>query len=335
MINFQPNNKFAIIAINNIAVKDTIHDPIFLCSNFIASQKWDASLNEKWIEALGSLKINQISKASLYVACTKESNNPNIFDAENQELLYRVGKFHHAMLIVVPGAIRGTSIRLSGANVDGYVSIRHVETYRQPIWVPGTPVSVINEQTLRSIAILANQIETFEKACRGLRVKKALMCFLEGTFLEFADAKLHQYVRCIEGFILPEKGKTKKQFKSRTELFVGLGHHELMGELYNIRSCAEHLNNTLSVIHGKSEADRIKTLYRLCYCAESLAAYCLRRFFEHSQLWKYFDNDESIKEFWKLNDKQRQELWGESIDLQLIENTFDDSMISDINLRYY
>ena len=42
--------------------------------------------------------------------------------------------------------------------------------------------------------------------------------------------------RCIDGLILPDTGKTKQQFKSRTELFIGPRHHELMGDIYDLRS---------------------------------------------------------------------------------------------------
>ena len=57
--------------------------------------------------------------------------------------------------------------------------------------------------------------------------------------------RIHQYCRCIDGLILLVIGKTKQQFKSRTELFLGHGHHELMGALYDIRSHVEHLHENI------------------------------------------------------------------------------------------
>ena len=45
-----------------------------------------------------------------------------------------------------------------------------------------------------------------------------------------------------DGLILPDTGKTKQQFKSRTELFIGPSHHELMGDIYDVRSAVEHLH---------------------------------------------------------------------------------------------
>jgi hypothetical protein len=54
--------------------------------------------------------------------------------------------------------------------------------------------------------------------------------------------RLHQYCRCVDGLILSQPGSGLKQFKSRTELFIGPRDHELMGQLYAIRSDIEHLN---------------------------------------------------------------------------------------------
>jgi len=45
--------------------------------------------------------------------------------------------------------------------------------------------------------------------------------------------RVHQYSRCIDGLILPKIGQTRRQFKSKTELFIGPYHHDLMGEIYD------------------------------------------------------------------------------------------------------
>ena len=55
-------------------------------------------------------------------------------------------------------------------------------------------------------------------------------------------SRIHSDCRCIDGLILPDQGKTRQQFKSRTELFIGAEHHGLMSELYDIRSAVEHLH---------------------------------------------------------------------------------------------
>lgn len=59
------------------------------------------------------------------------------------------------------------------------------------------------------------------------------------TIADILD-RLHQYCRCIEGLILPKPGKTERQFKSRTELFIGSLHHDMIGEICDVRSAVEH-----------------------------------------------------------------------------------------------
>lgn len=68
--------------------------------------------------------------------------------------------------------------------------------------------------------------------------------------------RLHQYSRCIDGLILPNAGETKRQFKSRTELFIGPRHHDMMGEIYDIRSAVEHLHEN-RYLEGFDRATRL------------------------------------------------------------------------------
>src|SRR5258708_23732136 len=65
--------------------------------------------------------------------------------------------------------------------------------------------------------------------------------------------QIHQFSRCLEGLIFPKPGDSTKKFKSRTELFIGPKHHDLMGELYEIRSAAEHMNDHLFVVPSGRE----------------------------------------------------------------------------------
>src|SRR5690348_7141172 len=87
--------------------------------------------------------------------------------------------------------------------------------------------------------------------------------------------QVHQYCRCVEGFVLPPVGATARKFKSRTELFIGAEHHDLMGDLYDIRSAVEHLNEHLYVT-GAGREDRMDML-RKAAIIEALARHCLCR----------------------------------------------------------
>jgi hypothetical protein len=92
---------------------------------------------------------------------------------------------------------------------------------------------------IQTAAQLAGQIEAIAKAALAgghWRLFGTLQIYYEArTTFNILD-RLHQYCRCIDGLILPKAGETKRQFKSRTELFIGPRHHDLMGDMYDVRS---------------------------------------------------------------------------------------------------
>lgn len=68
------------------------------------------------------------------------------------------------------------------------------------------------------------------------RLFRTLALYVEARTISDNLERLHQYCRCIEGLILPRAGDTKRQFKSRTELFIGPRHHKLMDAMYEARN---------------------------------------------------------------------------------------------------
>ena len=60
--------------------------------------------------------------------------------------------------------------------------------------------------------------------------------YLEARTIRDNMERRHQYCRCIDGLIVPDIGKSRKQIKRRTEPFIGPRCQELMGETYDVRS---------------------------------------------------------------------------------------------------
>ena len=85
---------------------------------------------------------------------------------------------------------------------------------------------------------------------------RTLHIYLEARAAADILDRLHQYCRRIDGLILPNAGETKRQFKSRTELFIGPRHHDLMGDIYDIRSAVEHLHEN-RYLEGFDRATRL------------------------------------------------------------------------------
>jgi hypothetical protein len=81
-------------------------------------------------------------------------------------------------------------------------------------------------------AKIATQIATIETAVLAgghWRLFRILHLYLEAHTIEHNMDRLHQYCRCIDGLIVSKQGEARKQFNSRTELFIGPRHHDIMG----------------------------------------------------------------------------------------------------------
>jgi hypothetical protein len=142
--------------------------------------------------------------------------------------------------------------------------------------------------------------------------------------------RLHQYCRCIDGLIVSKQGEARKQFKSRTELFIGPLHHDMMGETYDVRSDVEHLheNKHLEVFDRTARLELVKKLEMMEYIARS----ALVRIALEPKLWPHFANTSALQAFWALDDQQRRALWGAAINPTDALAELDPRYISDTQL---
>lgn len=139
--------------------------------------------------------------------------------------------------------------------------------------------------------------------------------------------RVHQYSRCIDGLILPTPDKTTSQFKSKTELFIGPGHHDLMDGIYAIRSADEHLNETkyLEMFDREVRLDML----RKEMIVERIARTAIAKIFGTPDLWLHFANAMVLESFWKLDPADRQKLWGDPINPMVTIAGFDPAHIVD------
>jgi hypothetical protein len=139
--------------------------------------------------------------------------------------------------------------------------------------------------------------------------------------------RIRQYCRCIDGLILPDAGKTKQQFKSRTEVFIGSGHHGLMGELYDVRSAVEHLHEN-RYLEKFDRALRLD-LTKKEAIVEHITRTALARVIGDDALWPYFANTPALAKFWALAPAERQKIWENPIDPLTAIAGFDPQFIND------
>jgi hypothetical protein len=123
----------------------------------------------------------------------------------------------------------------------------------------------------------------------------------------------------LEGPILPEIGKTKVQFVSRSLTFV-TAHRDtpdVLGQIFDIRSKVEHLHNALDVLPGSTSEKEIM-LYERARQIDHLARFTISRILENDALREIFRTDASIADFWNKPDAERTTLWGTRLKLDAI-----------------
>jgi len=307
-------------------------------SGMIVPHFWvvpDATFNipPHWREWLGSIRAGELEQCNLFLLSKMVSSTPDILDAENQQLQRRVWNFYAGLLLANTFATAHKPVVLTGARRDGEIDIRQQQDLESPIPCLFRPYPPVLPDEIRQAAHLAQKLGDLgatPPTGGPWRLFRTLHIYTEaranGDILE----RLHQYSRCIDGLILPAAGKTKQQFKSRTELFIGSHHHDMMGEIYDVRSAVEHLHEN-RYLEGFDREIRLDLLKKEAV-AEHIARTALARIAGDSNLWPHFANTPALGTFWALPDTDRRRIWGDPINPLDALADFDPTHIPDGHL---
>ena len=283
-----------------------------------------------WRNWLGSTRTDQVENSNLFLVSKLASEMPGILDGENQSLQQRVQHFYAGLLLSVMFSPSHRPFMLTGARSDGAIDIRELSDLQLPVPQVVRPSPAIVADDIKMAAQLGQKLAAMapETVPGGLwRFVRTLHIYIEARTTRDLLDRIHQYCRCIDGLILPDIGKTRQQFKSRTELLVGPGHHELMGALYDIRSAVEHLheNRYLETFDRDTRLDLVKK--------EAFVEYIVRRALarisNQDRLWQHFGNVAALRKFWALSPVERLEIWGDPIDPLVSVGDFDPNNVSD------
>ena len=283
-----------------------------------------------WREWLGSVRVEEVEDCNLFLLSKIASMAPGVLDAESKSVQLRAWNFYVGLLLASAFSPQHRSVLLTGSRSDGEINIRQQQDLESP--VPGIirPYPAVVHGDLLKAARLGENLETMAvtaASCGRWRLFRTLHVYNEArTAGEIVD-RIHQYCRCIDGLILPAVGKTKQQFKSKTELFIGTGHHDLMGELYDVRSAVEHLheNRYLESFDRETRLDLAKKEAIVEYVARTTLA----RIIDNDTLWPHFSNTTALEKFWSLTSPERTEIWGDVFDPMSAIAGFDPQYIHD------
>jgi hypothetical protein len=308
----EDGEKYALVGLN---VKIDAHLP----QGKIASNLWvltgtTFNVPPHWQKWLGSIRAEEVESCNLFLLSKLASLLPNVLDAENQKLQQRVQNSYFGLLLASTFAPADRPVMLTGSWHDGEIDVRQQHDFDTPVPCIFRPYPPVLPDDIQLAAQLGEKLEALATAPLlggHWRLFSILDIYVKSRTSGDILDRLHQYCRCIDGLILPNAGETKRQFKSRTELFIGPRHHDLMGELYDIRSAVEHLHEN-RYLESFDRATRLDLVKREAI-AEHIARTALVRIIGDDTLWPHFANTETLGVFWTLKPDERQLIWGDPI----------------------
>jgi hypothetical protein len=321
------NEKFGIVVVSDAFVEN-LPKEVELSEDTWVTCSIPFEVDDNWRDWIGSIQSKRIEKSNLFIISKAPSNTPKVLDGENQRLQDKAYKVYFGLLLTDYFHTYDRPIQLTGSKWDIGIDVRSIGVMDSPYSVPGTPINRIDQMRLERSKQLADAIDSLPSKGRFSRFKKVIRSFYSGITSNLVEDRIHQFVRSIEGFINPNIGKTERQFKSRTELFVGPKHHQLMEELYRIRSAVEHLHDPLEGITGSDFKDKLIYLFKKAYEIEAVSRYCISRLLFNKKIWPFFEDDESLSNFWKKDINSRKSIWGATLDIEKISQSFNEELIS-------
>ena len=288
---------------------------------------------DTWRKWLGSIRADEVAGCNLFLVSKLASATPGVLDGENQALERRVGNFYVGLLLSAMFSPAHKPVMLTGARHDGEVGVRQHSNLDRPLPQVIRPYPPVMADDILWGAELGEKLGGMQAAIGPdghSRLFRTLHIYVQTRAMREPLDRIHQYCRCIEGLILPAIGKTRKQFKSRTELFIGPTHHELMGALYDVRSHVEHLHE-YRYLEPFDRDVRLDLMGKEAI-VEYIARAALVRIISNEALSPHFVNTAALKEFWSLSRDKRRKHWGNPIDPMMSISDFDPDHLHDGHL---
>jgi hypothetical protein len=281
---------------------------------------WLGMLNSIGSDILGSFNHDNLMNSNFLILATAPCAIPDQFNEQSHGLIDKVMAFFHAILLhkMIPLDEGGIIIR--GTNSTGKLdpqSLQHIPTYyRFEENLTADDPYDLDERMIRSAGTVAEGIHLIESQDRSFeRVKRGIAAWVRGAKEQVYYNRLHEFVRAIEALMRPAKSKTEKQFVERCKTFAEDSVETIARELFVLRSAVEHLNEAECELVNVSPPERKSRVLLRARQAELLAGQSYIRLLSNRQLLEKFCTDDSIDDFWKLRDSERQALWGNPINI--------------------
>lgn len=319
-------HNFACLSLKNVFCKYDGY-PIQLPAGLSVHVRPKAAIGTSWLgmlntidrDVLGSFNHDKMINSNFLIVAIAPSEIADQLSKQNKELICRTIQLFHAILMhKIP--FHEDGIVISGTNSSGKLdphSLQRIPTY---CWfdenLPVDDPHDIDERIIRSAGVVGEGIYFVESQHGSFeRVKRGIAAWVRAAKEQEYYNRLHEFVRAIEALLRPAKSKTEKQFAERCKMLAGDSSETIVRELFVLRSAVEHLNEAECELANISPSKRKSHVRLRARQAEFLAGQSYIRLLSNRQLLEKFRRDDSIDEFWKLPDVERQTIWGSPINI--------------------
>lgn len=313
---FQDKGKFAFLTFNNIYV-NLPAEAFRLSDGTWAMPGLPVPELGIWKEWVGSIRMERLGKANLVLFVEEPSDNPEILDHVHKRLGDDLSRLFY-LVHLRSGIEYESADLLCGSSEQGVPRIRQMSqlpTYYQSKGYTRAPIAeewLEGSISLRtgSLAMETNR-EEFRRVIRGLNTLSS------GLKEHTGQERLHQFVRSLEALILPDIGSTRTQFAHRCQTFTRASNdaRATLLEVFDMRSNTEHLHEWDKAVQKYPLDQREDVCWQRTRQIEHLAANTYSRLLRDAALREHFRTNDTIAAFWKMQDAQRQSLWGQPLDI--------------------
>jgi hypothetical protein len=315
-------SKFALIAIKNAYTDFTPSDNF---SHKLKDGTWILSkvpveIDKGWREWIGSLRYDSFLKSNLVFLTAEPSENPGILDAHHKRLGDRLSQLFNVLQL--QGVIEYQDSNLIiGSFYDKRSELRQMAKlpvfYRTKGYIP-PPVDVSKLENTVLMRKALEQIDKFDGAF--IRFIRGWNILMDGLQKNNGEGRIHQFVRSLEALILPNIGKTKRQFVHRCQTFA-VAHQEnnqILTEAFDLRSMSEHLNDWQTALSSYPEDQREDLALLRTRQMERLACFAYARILENRIARCHFESEIEMEAFWRMQENKRIQIWGNQLDLRSV-----------------
>jgi hypothetical protein len=323
LLGLNEGEKFALLAIKSVRSRIDSKGATVLTNGtrvFTGLRPvFDAQPN--WREWLGSLRVDRLRAANVVLIHSEPSSNPKILDDRHLLLKKHLTKVFNILRLALVIEYHGADMLL-GSFLCGEAQIRRVSEVPGFRPTRGSSPGSVTIDSLEEAVARVGRLDAMESRLPGFaRFIRGLNTLMDGLRHESGQDRIHDFVRSLEALVLPETGKTRRQFISRCQTFAKSGAVavQALGEAFDMRSDAEHLNEWDRSLLPYPENDRENVALQRTRQMERLACFAYCKVLDDADLSRHFETDDGLRAFWtSIDDATRRSSVGGQLDLDSI-----------------